>query len=50
MKRRRTWKDCIREKIHCRPKWNRALICLRCSCDELCRILNREHCPKKGKK
>ncbi|MCI9440386.1 MAG: hypothetical protein HFH15_03975 [Ruminococcus sp.] len=44
MKRRKGWKDCICEKLYCKPEWNRKLMCLKRSLDEVYRILNMDNC------
>ena len=44
LKRRKTWKDCIREKMYCNRKWNRKLMCLKHSMDEVKQILNPDGC------
>lgn len=44
MKRKKSWKDCICEKLYCRPKWNRKLMCLKRSLDEVYKILNMDSC------
>lgn len=44
MKRRKGWQNCICEKLYCKPEWNRKLMCLKRSLDEVYRILNMDSC------
>lgn len=44
MKRRKGWKSCICEKLYCKPEWNRKLMCLKRSLDEVYKILNMDGC------
>ncbi|RGC72288.1 hypothetical protein DW655_07285 [Lachnospiraceae bacterium AM23-2LB] len=40
------WKYRLCEKLYCNPQWNCKLMCLKCSFDEVCRILNTTRkCP-----
>ncbi|GEM_PF-1074548 len=52
MRWRKGWKYCMREKIYCMPCMNKRLMCIRCSFQEVCRILNGSCChgEEKGKK
>ena len=49
---KKSWKTCMREKLYCMPGVNRKLMCLRCSVQEVCRILNTGVCHgnEKGRK
>ncbi len=50
MRRKRCWKNCVCEVFYCRPRLNRKLLCMRCSFDEVCRILNTGICGGKDGK
>lgn len=42
--KKRNWQKRVCEKLYCNPEWNKKLICLKCSFDEVIRILNQGGC------
>lgn len=39
-KKRRTWKVALSQKLYCNAKWNKIVVCVKGSLDEVCKILN----------
>ncbi|WP_251386551.1 hypothetical protein [Mediterraneibacter agrestimuris] len=42
--KKRNWQYHVCEKLYCNPEWNKKLMCLKCSLDEVIRILNQGGC------
>ena len=39
-KKRRTWKVALSQKLYCNVKWNKIVVCVKDSLDEVSKVLN----------